>query len=88
MWRTNHIHIVVTTPARPEKVMADFKAWMSRRLREAFGESADRDRWTQHGSTRYLNTNGALHAAIAYVVDQQGQAMQVFDGRTQYEPEA
>ena len=32
--------------------MTDLKAWASRRLREAFAENADRDRWTQHGSTR------------------------------------
>src|SRR5262245_42903381 len=50
--RTNHVHIVLTAASKPEKVMADFKAWASRRLREACGESADRDRWTQHGSTR------------------------------------
>src|SRR5262249_21981896 len=48
--RSNHVHIVVTAPDKAEKVMADFKAWASRRLREAFRESADRDRWTQHGS--------------------------------------
>src|SRR6516164_2785621 len=47
--RSNHIHVVVSAAVRPEKVLMDFKAWASRRLREAFGEDADRDRWTQHG---------------------------------------
>jgi REP element-mobilizing transposase RayT len=84
--RTNHVHIVVTAPASPEKVMADFKAWASRRLREAFGESADRDRWTQHGSTRYLNSEAAVDSAIAYVVDEQGEAMARFDSRHEPEP--
>ena len=86
--RTNHVHIVVTAPAKPEKVMADFKAWASRRLREAFEESADRDRWTQHGSTRYLNTQAALDAAVIYVVDEQGEPMARFDARNENEPEA
>lgn len=84
--RTNHVHIVVTVGARPEKVMSDFKAWASRRLREAFAEPADRDRWTQHGSTRYLNTEASLIEAIVYVLDEQGERMAWFDGRD--EPEA
>jgi REP element-mobilizing transposase RayT len=88
--RSNHVHIVVTADARPEKVMADFKAWASRRLREACGESADRDRWTQHGSTRYLNTPASLAAAITYVVEEQGEALACFDSRhpAANEPEA
>jgi REP element-mobilizing transposase RayT len=90
--RTNHVHIVVTAACKPEKVMADFKAWASRRLREACGESADRDRWTQHGSTRYLNTEASLVAAVVYVVEEQGEAMACFDSRQQpetlNEPEA
>jgi REP element-mobilizing transposase RayT len=93
--RTNHVHIVVTATPKPEKVMADFKAWASRRLREVCGEPADRDRWTQHGSTRYLNKEASLAAAIAYVVDEQGEALACFDsrreagdGETLNEPEA
>jgi len=80
--RSNHVHIVVTAPDKPEKVMADFKAWASRRLREAFRESADRDRWTQHGSTIYLNSQDALDAKVAYTVDEQGDKMAYFDSRT------
>lgn len=84
--RTNHVHSVVTANGKPEKVMVDLKAWASRRLREAFGESADRDRWTQHGSTRYLNTQTSFDAAVVYVVEEQGEAMACFDSRQ--EPEA
>lgn len=87
--RTTHVHVVVAAPAPPEKVMADLKAWASRRLREAFGEDADRDRWTQHGSTRYLNGATSLEAAVAYVVDEQGEPMSVFDSRNaNHEPDA
>jgi REP element-mobilizing transposase RayT len=85
--RSNHVHIVVSAAARPENVMADFKAWASRRLREAFGEDADRDRWTQHGSTIYVWTSETLAEKIAYVVDGQGAAMAVYDSR-KTEPEA
>lgn len=79
--RSNHAHVVVSAAARPEKVMSDFKAWASRRLREEFGEDADRDRWTQHGSTRYLWTETALAEKVAYVVEGQGNPMAVYDSR-------
>jgi REP element-mobilizing transposase RayT len=85
--RTNHVHVIVTASAKPEKVMVDFKAWASRRLREACGEGADRDRWTQHGSTRYLWDEKALCDAVEYVLDKQGERMECYDGR-QTEPEA
>lgn len=49
-------------------------AWASRRLREAFDEPADRDRWTQHGSTRRINRSDDLEAAIEYVIDEQGES--------------
>jgi REP element-mobilizing transposase RayT len=80
--RTNHVHAVVTAGAKPEKVMADIKAWASRRLREAFGEEADRDRWTQHGSTRWINDEHSLARAIAYVIGEQGDNMACFDSRS------
>jgi len=66
--------------------MSDLKAWSSRRLREVLGESADRDRWTQHGSTRYLNTEAEVVSRITYVVDEQGERMAYYDSRN--EPEA
>ncbi len=80
--RTTHAHVVLTASVSPEKVMADLKAWASRRLREAFGEDADRDRWTQHGSTRYLNDAKSLEATMAYVVAEQGDPMSVYDSRS------
>jgi REP element-mobilizing transposase RayT len=84
--RSNHAHVVVTSPDKPEKVMMDLKAWASRRLREAFQEEADRDRWTQHGSTKYLWNLTTLEEKIIYVVEGQGTPMAVYDGRS--EPEA
>lgn len=80
--RTNHVHLVVTAPTKPEKVMSDIKAWSSRRLREATNEPADRDRWTQHGSTRYLNDEDSVLRAVAYVLDEQGTPMAIYPHRT------
>jgi REP element-mobilizing transposase RayT len=86
--RTNHVHIVVAAEAPPEKVMSDFKAYASGRLREHLGEPADCKRWTQHGSTRYLWNETHLPAAIDYTVGGQGEPLAVFDGRKELsEPE-
>jgi REP element-mobilizing transposase RayT len=84
--RTNHVHVVVSAEARPEKVMADFKAYASRRLKEDANERADRTRWTQHGSTMYLWTPEQVAARVAYVVAGQGEAMAVHDARTAQSP--
>jgi REP element-mobilizing transposase RayT len=87
--RTNHVHVIVSAAARPEKIMMDCKAWASRRLREALAEDVDRDRWTQHGSTRHLWDENALAEKIIYVLEEQGEPMARFDGRIENaEPEA
>ena len=77
--RTNHVHVIVTAETAPEKVMSDFKAYASRRLRERLGESADCKRWTHHGSTRYLWKPESVGAAIQYVVREQGEPMAVWE---------
>ena len=84
--RSNHVHVVITATCKPEKIMADLKAWCSRRLREACNEPSDRDRWTQHGSTRYLNDENSFHAAVNYVIDEQGEPMELYDGRREPNP--
>jgi REP element-mobilizing transposase RayT len=91
--RGNHLHAVVSAGCKPEKVMSDFKSWASRRLRESFSESPDRERWTEHGSTKYLWDEDALARAIEYVVNGQGESMAVYDSRVEpakpkSEPEA
>jgi REP element-mobilizing transposase RayT len=76
--RTTHVHTVATADAPPEKVMADLKAYASRRLKERLNESADAKRWTRHGSTRYLWTEEGLHECVHYVVEGQGEPMDVY----------
>ena len=78
--RSNHVHIIVVGAMKPERIMGDFKAWCSRRLREAFGEPADRHRWTEHGSTIYLWTEADLAERLDYVLNGQGEPMARFDG--------
>ncbi|MGL6076709.1 MAG: transposase [Fimbriiglobus sp.] len=79
--RSNHVHVVVTADCKPEKVMIDLKAWASRRLREQFDESPDRDRWTEHGSTQWLNDEEDFQTVVKYVLDEQGEPMERHDGR-------
>jgi REP element-mobilizing transposase RayT len=85
--RTTHVHVIVTADTKPEKVMSDFKAYASRRLKESLNEPANCKRWTQHGSTRYLWNKAQLAAMSEYVINGQGAPMAVWDGR-QSEPEA
>ncbi len=67
--RTNHVHVVVTAPVAPEKVMGEFKAWCARRLNEL--ASAKQEWWTRHGSTKWINDTSYLENAITYTVEGQ-----------------
>jgi REP element-mobilizing transposase RayT len=78
--RTNHVHVIVESDALPERVMNDLKSFASRRLNQLGIDSVDRKRWARHGSTRWLATREVVFAAIAYVVDRQGEQMAVYRG--------
>ena len=66
--RSNHVHVVITASSeRPERVMGGFKAWATRALRtRALADPTGRV-WTRHGSTRWINDERSLLAAIDYV---------------------
>jgi REP element-mobilizing transposase RayT len=78
--RTTHVHAIVTGTAKPEKIMSDFKAYASRRLKEQLGEPSDCKRWTQHGSTRYLWSKERVAEKMEYVLNGQGAPMSVYEG--------
>jgi REP element-mobilizing transposase RayT len=64
--RTNHVHVVVRCPGvPPETAMTQFKAWATRRMREA--GFFNRKNWTRHGSTIYLWTADAVDEKVHYV---------------------
>ena len=70
--RSNHVHVVVTAVDRiPERVLSDLKAWCSRRLNKESHGDQRRRWWTRHGSTRYLNSERSVFAAVDYVLNQQ-----------------
>ena len=73
---STHVHIVVETKesaqlANPDKMAADFKAWATRRLREAQLFAPEQPIWSEHGSTRYLKTLESIERAIDYTLNQQ-----------------
>ncbi|XVJ58884.1 MAG: hypothetical protein HEQ23_05580 [Tepidisphaera sp.] len=68
--RSNHVHVVVTSDLVPESTMDQFKAWCTRKLREDRHFSPRQPIWTEHGSTRWLNTAESLERAVRYVTDQ------------------
>ncbi len=76
--RTNHVHAVVESDVRPEKIMNDFKAYASRVLSRLGQDAPDRRRWARHGSTRWLWKDEDVRNAIRYVVEEQGEPMAVF----------
>ena len=73
--RTNHVHVVVSAVAPPEKVLTDFKAYSTRRLREAGLIGPDTRVWSHHGSTKYLDSPESAQRAIDYTDHYQGEPL-------------
>ena len=76
--RTNHVHTIVESKARPEIVMKDFKAYASRGLNRLGRDGPDRKRWARHGSTQWLWEDREVQEAVRYVVEEQGEPMALF----------
>jgi REP element-mobilizing transposase RayT len=74
--RARHVHVVVSGMQTPERMMNDFKAYVSRALNAAGFDTPTRKRWTRHGSTKYINDESYLAAAVNYVLEEQGQNME------------
>ncbi len=70
--RTNHVHVVVAVHVGPDDAMSQFKAWCTRRLREAGAASREQRIWSEGGSTRYLWDEDSVARACRYVRDGQG----------------
>ena len=68
--RTNHVHVVVTArDVDPKTVRDQFKAWCTRKLREA---GVNRKHiWTEGGSKRSVNTESDLATVIEYASEAQ-----------------
>jgi REP element-mobilizing transposase RayT len=75
--RTNHVHSVVAAACRPEAIMNTFKAYATRRLREAGLLAHGIRPWSRHGSNPYLWTSEQVARAVDYVL--KGQDDKAFD---------
>lgn len=70
--RSNHVHSVVSRAVKPEKIVNDFKAYSTRRLREQ-GEFTSLEKvWSRGASTKYLWKPKNVEAAVEYVLYSQG----------------
>ncbi len=77
--RSNHVHLVIQADREPGRLMSDVKARASRDLNAA-GIDGVRTRWTRHGSTRHLFSEGQVSAAVRYTLEEQGRPMARYDG--------
>lgn len=76
----NHFHMVVEVsgdPA-PRKVLADFKAYASRKLNRTYGKPLAKKWWTEKGSKRKLPDNRAIADGIHYVLYKQPNPLVVW----------
>jgi len=76
--RSNHVHALINANTSPEKILSDLKAWSSRRLSERFSELDTTKRWTRHGSTLYLWSEDQLAEKLRYVIEDQGDVMELY----------
>lgn len=70
--RTNHVHVVSSAQLKPEKMVNDFKAYSTRRLRTDGLIDSETRVWSRGASTRYLWKPAHVAAAIDYVLYGQG----------------
>ena len=66
--RSNHGHAVASADCNPEKIVNEFKAYSTRRLRETNAVDRDRKIWSRGASTRYLWKPRHVIAAVDYVL--------------------
>jgi REP element-mobilizing transposase RayT len=78
--RSNHVHLVVSGDRDPEFILRSCKAHASKRLNQAGLDTAERKRWTTHGSTRYLWSRDAVRDKVDYTLHQQGLPFAVYEG--------
>ena len=76
----NHVHLVVAVEDDPDprKLLADFKAYGSRALNRRYGKPPSETWWTTNGSKRKLSDEGAVAAAIYYVLYKQPHPLLVW----------
>ncbi len=70
--RTNHVHSVVSAQSKPERIADAFKAFATKKLREANLSEMNSKIWSRGRSRRYLWKPRHVALAIDYVLFGQG----------------
>lgn len=78
--RTNHVHSVVHADAPASRALNDYKSYATRALRAAAMVEPERIVWTHGGTAHRIATPEGLKNAIRYVLEKQGEPMDVFSG--------
>jgi REP element-mobilizing transposase RayT len=77
--RTNHLHAVVSAKTNPEKIINEFKAYATRRLRQSKLIDQAKTVWARGKSRRYLWKPRHVEVAIEYVLFGQGDEIPEFE---------
>ena len=77
--RPNHVHAVNAANAPSAKMLNDFKAYATRRLRENGCWTFAHSPWVDKGSRRMLWTPELVATAVDYVLNRQGELLPEFD---------
>jgi REP element-mobilizing transposase RayT len=78
--RTNHTHAVISIgPGKPERALNAFKAYATRKMRQAGNWKERHSPWADKGSQRHLWNERSLARAIDYVINGQGGDLPEFD---------
>jgi hypothetical protein len=61
--------------------MSTFKSYASRSLNRLGIDEPGRKRWARHGNTRWLWKDENVREVIRYVIEERGEAMEVYLGK-------
>ena len=76
--RTNHVHVIVSTGNnKPEIALNAFKANATRKMRQSGCWRYQYSPWSDKGSNRYLWNELSVERAVDYVINGQGDKLQV-----------
>lgn len=76
--RTSHVHGIVEAEYPPSRVLQNWKAYATRKLRSKGLADHDRIIWAHGGNARRMKSPESLRAAIRYVLDGQGAPMELY----------
>ena len=76
--RNTHVHVVADIDREPERAVNDFKAYITRRIRENGLDAGRKHFWSLYGSNVRLGNSEAVKNGVVYVIDKQGAPMTTF----------